>query len=75
MRYYFLWAGLLLLAIPLSGQRQITNFNEGWLYLEKNVPYISQLPQLEGWQPVNLPHTWNQWDATDNLPGYRRDAR
>jgi beta-galactosidase len=21
-----------------------------------------------------LPHTWNQWDATDNLPGYRRDA-
>ncbi|MGB3800357.1 MAG: glycoside hydrolase family 2 TIM barrel-domain containing protein, partial [Lewinella sp.] len=24
--------------------------------------------------PVTLPHTWNQWDAVDNNPGYRRDA-
>jgi beta-galactosidase len=26
------------------------------------------------WQALSLPHTWNQWDATDNTPGYRRDA-
>ncbi|MBN2281075.1 MAG: DUF4982 domain-containing protein [Candidatus Marinimicrobia bacterium] len=25
------------------------------------------------WQNINLPHTWNAFDATDNNPGYRRD--
>ena len=26
------------------------------------------------WQKINLPHTWNNYDATDVIPGYRRDA-
>lgn len=75
MKYCNLWwIGLSLLAIPLFGQRQITNFNEGWLYLENNLADVTQLPRQAGSLPVSLPHTWNQWDATDNLPGYRRDA-
>lgn len=31
--------------------------------LENNIP----------WQEIDLPHTWNKFDPTDNEPGYRRD--
>ena len=60
-----------------SGQegRTIVNINSDWSYLEQNSP---NLPSSDGavlpWQSINLPHTWNKFDATDNNPGYRRDA-
>lgn len=55
-------------------QRQELLFNEDWFYLEDNQTSIEHLPDLSNWQSVQLPHSWNQWDAVDNLPGYRRDA-
>ena len=47
--------------------------NSDWMYYE----VASMLPEeLEQDVPirVNLPHSWNTFDATDDSPGYRRDA-
>lgn len=73
MKRIFLLMGLLLAVGTVSGQRQLTSFNDGWRYLEDRAQAPAGLPE-NGWQTVTLPHTWNQWDATDNLPGYRRDV-
>ena len=55
-------------------QRQKININQDWQYLEDSQTKISEIDNAEGWQAIDLPHTWNQWDAVDNSPGYRRDA-
>ena len=57
-----------------SSDRNITNINEGWEYLENNLTEISELENQRHWEKIDLPHTWNQWDAVDFSPGYRRDA-
>jgi len=58
-----------------NNTREIININEDWLYLEKNITSFDTLvKEKDSWESINLPHTWNQWDATDNLPGYRRDT-
>lgn len=54
--------------------RTMTNLNAGWQYLENNALTLTEVAAAEGWQPIDLPHTWNQWDAMDPEPGYRRDA-
>lgn len=77
-----LLAGLLLSVTQLLGQsdmntsdfRTSININEDWLYLENNTTNIKEALVSDEWQNISLPHTWNQWDAVDNEPGYRRDA-
>ncbi|KAA3614657.1 MAG: DUF4982 domain-containing protein [Calditrichaeota bacterium] len=59
--------------VETTGSRQIFLLNEGWQYLEENCS-LNELTEFTDWQKINLPHTWNQFDATDNNPGYRRDA-
>jgi beta-galactosidase len=54
--------------------REKININQDWLYLENNDPALYYIEGMGNWQKINLPHTWNQWDAMDNLPGYRRDG-
>ena len=54
--------------------RKVININSDWEYLESNLQNIGELTDQDAWQKINLPHTWNQWDAVDNLPGYRRDG-
>jgi len=59
----------------LQGSTRMTLVNQEWEYLQKNVPFSKACKMTEAvWQKVNLPHTWNAFDATDNDPGYRRDA-
>ena len=58
---------------PLN-KRVIENINSNWLYLENNTTEITDLKNQNNWTAINLPHTWNQWDALDMKPGYRRDA-
>jgi len=55
--------------------RESILINENWMYLEQAVDF-EQLHDysLTDWQVLDLPHTWNALDATDNNPGYRRDA-
>ncbi len=54
--------------------RKIENINSDWQYLENNLTDIAALKSQKNWTTIDLPHTWNQWDAVDMLPGYRRDA-
>lgn len=54
--------------------RTKTNINSDWNYLENDAKKLSDINQSVNWVSVNLPHTWNSQDATDNEPGYRRSA-
>lgn len=54
--------------------RKVININEDWQYLENNLTEVTELKNQKDWEKIDLPHTWNQWDAVDMLPGYRRDA-
>ncbi len=58
----------------LTFQRTIQNINQDWQYLEENHTALSAVKQANNWEQINLPHTWNRWDATDLVPGYRRNA-
>lgn len=60
--------------IEQNYERIKTNLNEDWLYLENNSDDLSEIKNATNWIPVNLPHTWNNEDATDAHVGYRRDA-
>jgi beta-galactosidase len=55
--------------------RQVLSLNAGWSYLEDNCADPAAVSQSTvAWKRVDLPHTWNVWDAVDALPGYRRSA-
>jgi beta-galactosidase len=54
--------------------RAISNLNDGWKYLEDNTDDLTKAQAASDWEQIDLPHTWNQWDAMDSAPGYRRDA-
>ncbi|OAV43131.1 glycoside hydrolase family 2 TIM barrel-domain containing protein [Lewinella sp. 4G2] len=54
--------------------RTMINLNEGWQYSENNTADLAAINQETHWEAIDLPHTWNQWDAMDAAPGYRRDA-
>ncbi|WPR71165.1 glycoside hydrolase family 2 TIM barrel-domain containing protein [Flavobacterium sp. NG2] len=58
----------------IHAQRTKTNINENWSYLENDTNKITTANQAKNWTVLNLPHTWNSEDATDNIPGYRRAA-
>jgi len=59
---------------PDALYRSKTNINSDWNYLENNAEKLSDITQAVHWVGINLPHTWNSQDATDNDPGYRRSA-
>lgn len=71
---FFLSIEIVTAGIKPLAKRQIENINSNWRYLENNLNDIKDLEQENNWKPIDLPHTWNQWDAVDNSPGYRRDA-
>jgi beta-galactosidase len=54
--------------------RSKTNIDSDWNYLENDSKNLSDLKNNTNWVAINLPHTWNSQDATDNDPGYRRSA-
>jgi len=55
-------------------ERSKTNINLGWNYLENDTKKISDVNVATNWVALNLPYTWNNQDATDDQPGYRRSA-
>lgn len=63
------------IVIEHSAARQVISLNSGWEYLEQALPSVKALddPALP-WEKVDLPHSWNAFDAVDQIPGYRRDA-
>lgn len=61
---------------PLPSPRKTINLNSGWNYAASQEEEAIRLKDLDDqiWSTVDLPHSWNQWDATDLVPGYRRDV-
>ncbi|MCB9266192.1 MAG: glycoside hydrolase family 2 protein [Lewinellaceae bacterium] len=57
-----------------SQPRTLLNLDEGWQYFENNTPSVVRYSENTTPEKIDLPHTWNQWDAVDPNPGYRRDA-
>lgn len=55
-------------------ERTKTNINLDWNYLENPTKNINEVKNAISWTSINLPHTWNSQDVTDNDPGYRRSA-
>lgn len=55
-------------------ERTKTNINLDWNYLENPTKNINEVKKATSWTTINVPHTWNSQDATDNEPGYRRSA-
>ena len=63
------------LASPANGKVRVEyKINDLWKYLPSTVQTPQDLPAEEGWSAVDIPHTWNQWDVMDPVPGYRRSA-
>jgi len=52
--------------------RMRQNLNAGWEYFQGDISDIGRMPEDADWLQVDLPFTWNQWDATDLVPGYYR---
>jgi beta-galactosidase len=58
-----------------EAHRQVIGLNDRWSYLEDPQTDVQTLDRTrEQWKPVTLPHTWNTFDAVDQIPGYRRSA-
>lgn len=57
-----------------TDSRTKTNLNDNWLYLENGTANLKEAQKAINWAPISLPHSWNSEDATDLIPGYRRDA-
>ncbi len=74
MKKIALYLAFLLSLTMAVSQQQALLINEDWYYLEDGQMDHDLLPHLDNWQAIQLPHSWNQWDAVDNSPGYRRDA-
>ncbi|TMM56321.1 glycoside hydrolase family 2 protein [Maribacter algarum] len=50
------------------------NINAQWHYAENPTSDQNAIQNELNWVLIDLPHTWNNEDATDNIPGYRRSA-
>jgi beta-galactosidase len=60
--------------IESTTDRQVYLLNNDWLYSENSILSVNEFEvNRVTWQELDLPHTWNRLDATDNNPGYRRD--
>ena len=72
--YLFFFSLLLSLTVTAQQPRQQLNLNDDWRYLAQPLTDVTDLAAATEWEAIDLPHTWNQWDAVDNTAGYRRDA-
>ena len=76
-RFWMLWwliMILLLYSVNGYAQNRVKRLiNKDWWYIEspgQDPDAIASISKVK----INLPHTWNAFDAVDMVPGYRRDA-
>lgn len=50
------------------------NINEDWSYIENPTRALADIENNLDWVNIDLPHTWNSEDPTDNMAGYRRSG-
>ena len=63
-------------ARQMNGSAALGSFDRNTSEAARIEPRFQDAPQAAyddaGWQPVNLPHTWNVHDVMDEAPGYWR---
>jgi beta-galactosidase/beta-glucuronidase len=63
-------------ARQMNGSGALGSFDRNTSEAARIEPRFRDAPQAAyddaGWQPVNLPHTWNAHDVMDEAPGYWR---
>ena len=58
-----------------QGQRIVRSLNANWSFSPKAEHDLQNLnTNNNDWQKISVPHTWNDKDAFDETPGYRRGA-
>jgi beta-galactosidase len=65
---------LIFISVGVFAQgRQLVGFNDQWFFSKdvSGTAGIKGLGSLQ-WEPVTLPHTWNDKDVNDDEPGYYR---
>nr|WP_319509985.1 glycoside hydrolase family 2 TIM barrel-domain containing protein [uncultured Draconibacterium sp.] len=56
-----------------NDSRLTRSINESWYFHKGEISLESKMDFNDtGWQPIAIPHTWNNVDATDDEPGYYR---
>lgn len=56
---------------PIISQDQ-RSINSNWEFTLNDDLNFKDINQSEGWQKINLPHTWNNQDVKDDIQGYKR---
>lgn len=56
----------------LSFSHQETSLNSNWEFMLNDSLSASEVDQLEAYEKINLPHTWNKEDVIDDIEGYQR---
>jgi beta-galactosidase len=53
-------------------QRIDMTINAGWRFQKGEIQLTPDNVSTDGWEKINVPHTWNTLDAFDEEPGYYR---
>lgn len=56
----------------LSFSHKEMTINSNWEFVLNDTLNSAEINQLENWQKINLPHTWNKEDVIDEVEGYKR---
>jgi beta-galactosidase len=60
--------------VKTKNHRTIVPLSQGWKFLKDPANHAVLPKSSLAWRSVNLPHTWNDRDVEDNIPGYYRGA-
>lgn len=72
MKRILLTLTALLCTLSLRAQRTELTISNGWYFHQGEIAPEKADPASGAWTRVNLPHTWNRYDAFDETPGYYR---
>ena len=54
----------------MFSQRIDHTINSGWFFQQGEITENKDFTNLESWEQINLPHTWNEKDASDEISGF-----
>jgi beta-galactosidase len=60
--------------VKTKNHRSIVPLSHGWKFLKDPANHAVLPKSSLAWSAVSLPHTWNDKDVEDNIPGYYRGA-
>ncbi len=55
-----------------NNNRLKISIDELWKFKKSEITDVSKISEIHDWKTVNIPHTWNVKDVSDDKPGYYR---